>query len=106
MGDDTRRRRILREYVDEREERDDQPVTERFATLEAPVRAFTVERPVCAAHSGVCVEMANVKAEVGTLRNDVSALKADKGSMRAFWFALIAAAVGSGIGAAVSVLAR
>jgi hypothetical protein len=50
LPDDTRRRRILREYVDPREEQAEQPVTQRFATLEAPVRVVPVERPVCAEH--------------------------------------------------------
>jgi hypothetical protein len=52
-------------------------------------------RHECQAHSGVCVEVANLKAEV-------AALKADRSSNRAFWLALIAAAVGSAAGAAVA----
>jgi hypothetical protein len=59
LPDDTRRRRILREYVDEREEpREEQPDTRRFQTLEPPVRVLTADRPTCGEpHGRVCLRM-------------------------------------------------
>jgi pyruvate dehydrogenase complex dehydrogenase (E1) component len=47
MGEDTRRRRILQEYVQE-----EQPDTRRFPTLQqAPqVQVIPVEKPTCAEH--------------------------------------------------------
>lgn len=61
--------------VQQVEPEEEQPVTQRFPTLEAPVRILTAERPTCPSHSGIQVRLDHLEERQGDHETRTAALE-------------------------------